>query len=147
VLADHVVTLMGRQGVSLADADKAKLVQAMPGLKERAKTIVELAASANYLFVRRPLAIDAAAAKILTPDARKVLAGLLASLEHASWTVGELEAATKAYAETAGLKLGLVAQPLRAALTGKSTSPGIFDVLFVLGREESLGRIKDQVTA
>jgi glutamyl-tRNA synthetase len=147
VLADHVVALMGRQGVSLADADKAKLVQAMPGLKERAKTIVELAASANYLFVRRPLPIDAAAAKILTPDARKVLAGLLASLEHASWTVGELEAATKAYAETAGLKLGLVAQPLRAALTGKSTSPGIFDVLFVLGREESLGRIKDQVTA
>jgi glutamyl-tRNA synthetase len=146
VLADGVVAQMAREGLAVTQTERARLLQAMPGLKERAKTVVELATSASYLFARRPLAIDAAAAKILTPDARKVLAGLHAALSATNWTVAELEAATKAYAESAGLKLGLAAQPLRAALTGKSTSPGIFDVLFVLGREESLARIKDQVT-
>jgi glutamyl-tRNA synthetase len=146
VLADGVVAHMAREGLAVTQTERARLLQAMPGLKERAKTVVELATSASYLFARRPLAIDAAAAKILTPDARKVLAGLHEALSATNWTVAELEAATKAYAESAGLKLGLAAQPLRAALTGKSTSPGIFDVLFVLGREESLARIKDQVT-
>jgi glutamyl-tRNA synthetase len=146
VLADGVVAHMAREGLAVTETERARLLQAMPGLKERAKTVVELATSASYLFARRPLAIDAAAAKILTPDARKVLAGLHEALSATNWTVAELEAATKAYAESAGLKLGLAAQPLRAALTGKSTSPGIFDVLFVLGREESLARIKDQVT-
>jgi len=146
VLADGVVAQMAREGLAVTDTERARLLQAMPGLKERAKTVVELATSASYLFARRPLAIDAAAAKILTPDARKVLAGLHAALAATNWTVADLEAATKAFAESAGLKLGLAAQPLRAALTGKSTSPGIFDVLFVLGREESLARIKDQVT-
>lgn len=146
-LADGVAGLMARQGLVLSEAERARLVQAMPGLKERAKTLVELSSSAAYLFVRRPLPVDAAAAKILTPEARKLLAGLGEVLEKAEWTVPALEGATKGFAEASGIKLGQVAQPLRAALTGKSTSPGIFDVLLVLGREESLGRIKDQVTA
>lgn len=146
VLADGVAAQMARGGVTVSAPERARLLLAMPGLKERAKTLVELAASASYLFARRPLAIDAAAAKILTPEARKVLGGLHDALSSSPWTVEALEAATKAFAEKAGLKLGLAAQPLRAALTGKSTSPGIFDVLFVLGREESLARIKDQVT-
>lgn len=123
------------------------LLEAMPGLKERAKTLVELSSSAAYLFAKRPLAVDAAAAKILTPDARKILAGLHEVLAQAEWTVPVLEGATKAFADASGVKLGQVAQPLRAALTGKSTSPGIFDVLSVLGREESLARIKDQVSS
>lgn len=144
-LADGVIGLMTRNGTGLSADGRQKLVLAMPGLKERAKTLVELASSSEYLFAKRPLVPDAGAAKILTPDARKVLAGLHAHLSEVGWTVAELEAATKVFAETSGLKLGLVAQPLRAALTGKSTSPGIFDVLFVLGKEESLGRIKDQV--
>jgi glutamyl-tRNA synthetase len=145
-LADGVIGLMAKKGSNITADARQKLLQAMPGLKERAKTLVELSSGSEYLFAKRPLMTDAGAAKILTSDARKVLAGLHETLSKADWTVAELEAATKSFAETSGLKLGLVAQPLRAALTGKSTSPGIFDVLFVLGRDESLARIKDQVT-
>ena len=124
-----------------------KLVAAMPGLKERAKTIVELADSASYLVSRRPLMIDDKAARLLSPEARTILLNLIPALEAAPWEVAALEQAVKAYAETAGIKLGMVAQPLRAALTGRSTSPGIFDVLVVLGRAESLARISDQAKA
>jgi glutamyl-tRNA synthetase len=145
-LADGVVGLIEKKGATVSLEGRQKLVQAMPGLKERAKTLVELANSSEYLFAKRPLVPDAGALKILTVDARKILAGLHDHLCQAEWTAAALEAATKAFAENAGIKLGLAAQPLRAALTGKSTSPGIFDVLFVLGREESLARIKDQVT-
>ena len=123
-----------------------KLEQAMPGLKERAKTLVELLLSARYLFVPRPLDLDEKAAKLLEGDARRRLAALherFAKLD--AWEPGALEAATRAYAEEAGVKLGGVAQPLRAALTGRTTSPPIFDVLAVLGREESLARIADQI--
>jgi glutamyl-tRNA synthetase len=122
-----------------------KLEQAMPGLKERAKTLVELLLSARYLFVLRPLDLDEKAAKLLEGDARRRLAALherFAKLD--VWEPASLEAATRAYAEEAGVKLGGVAQPLRAALTGRTTSPPIFDVLSVLGREESLARIADQ---
>jgi glutamyl-tRNA synthetase len=123
-----------------------KLEQAMPGLKERAKTLVELISSARYLFVPRPIDIDEKAAKLLEGEARKHLAALherFAKLN--AWEPAELEAATRAYAEAAGVKLGGVAQPLRAALTGRTTSPPIFDVLHVLGRDESLARIADQI--
>jgi glutamyl-tRNA synthetase len=122
-----------------------KLQQAMPGLKERAKTLVELLLSARYLFVKRPLDIDEKAAKLLEGDAKRHLAALherFSNLE--KWEPAVLEEATRAYAEEAGAKLGAVAQPLRAALTGRTTSPPIFDVLHVLGREESLARISDQ---
>jgi len=119
---------------------------AMPGLKERAKTLVELLVSARYLFVKRPLDLDEKAAKLLEGDARKHLAalhGCFSKLE--AWEPASLEAATRAYAEEAGVKLGGVAQPLRAALTGRTTSPPIFDVLHVLGRDDSFGRIADQM--
>ncbi len=128
------------------DAMKAKLLQAMPGLKERAKTLKELLASANYLYVARPLPMDDKARQILDDGGQAALASLLPILSAASTWIGhELEAAVKAHAETTGVKLGKLAQPLRAALTGTSTSPGIFDVLEVLGRDESLARISDQV--
>ena len=128
------------------EAGWKKLELAMPGLKERAKTLVELLLSARYLFVPRPLDLDEKAAKLLEGDARKRLAALherFAKLD--AWEPGALEAATRAYAEEAGVKLGGVAQPLRAALTGRTTSPPIFDVLHVLGRDESLARIADQI--
>jgi glutamyl-tRNA synthetase len=125
----------------------AKLEQALPGLKERAKTLVELLDSADYLFAERPLVLDAQAEKLLDADGRKVLADLLPRLDAAGWTPEALDAAVRDYASEAGIKLGKAAQPLRAALTGKSTSPGIFDVLVVLGREESLGRIRDRLAA
>ncbi|MBO6755595.1 MAG: glutamate--tRNA ligase [Roseibium sp.] len=119
---------------------------ALPGLKERAKTLVELTASASYLWRQRPLDLDEKAAKILNDEARAILSGVVSCLEAAEdWTADILEREVKAFAEAKALKLGKVAQPLRAALTGRGTSPGIYDVLLALGRDESLARIKDQL--
>jgi len=123
-----------------------KLERALPGLKERAKTLVEILDNAEYLFAKRPIALDSQAEKLLDEAGRKVLGALLPRLESVeTWTPEALDAAVRRHAEEAGLKLGKVAQPLRAALTGRTTSPGIFDVLEVLGREESLARIRDKV--
>src|SRR5690606_22139242 len=124
---------------------KAKLLAALPGLKERAKTLVELADSAQYLFVARPLTFDEKASQILDADARAVIGALLPRFESLEeWSAATTEAAVREHAESSGLKLGKIAQPLRAALTGRSTSPGVFDVLAVLGKDESLGRLRDQ---
>jgi glutamyl-tRNA synthetase len=124
---------------------KDKLLRAMPGLKERAKTLVELADGAEFLVARRPLPMDAKAADILARGGRAHLAALLPRFAALSeWSAAATDAAVRAYADEAKVKLGQAAQPLRAALTGRSTSPGIFDVLDVLGREESLARIADQ---
>ena len=126
---------------------RAKLLAAMPGLKERAKTLVELLDGAMFLFAERPLVPDAKAGEILAKGAG-VLRGLLPRLEGLDgWSAAATEGAVRAEAEATGAKLGQVAQPLRAALTGRSTSPGIFDVLEVLGREESLGRLRDAAGA
>ena len=123
----------------------AKLLRAMPGLKERAKTLVELMKSTGFLFAKRPLGMDDKAAQILKDGGSEAIAGLIPVLEAVEdWTALALEEAVKAHAEAQGLKLGKLAQPLRAALTGTSTSPGIFDVLEVLGREEAMGRLKDR---
>jgi len=123
-----------------------QLERAMPGLKERATTLVALLDNAAFLFVKRPLAPDEQAKKLLDDAGRATLAALLPRLEGVKpWTHEGLKAAVRGLADDTGRKLGKVAQPLRAALTGRSTSPGIFDVLTVLGREESLARIRDQV--
>ncbi|WP_185982512.1 glutamate--tRNA ligase [Aureimonas mangrovi] len=124
---------------------RRQLTAAMPGLKERAKTLVELAESSAYLFADRPLPFEERAEAILADGGRVVIAGLLPGLSSlAEWTPEALEAVVREYAEANGLKLGKAAQPLRAALTGRTTSPGVFDVLSVLGREESLARLGDQ---
>jgi len=131
---------------SLDDKGRAQLLTAMPGLKDRAKTLVELADGAKFIFAQRPLQFDEKAASLLNDEGRAVLKAVLPNLEATTeWSVESLDAAVRAHAEVVGLKLGKVAQPLRAALTGRATSPGVFDVLFVLGREESLARIKDQI--
>jgi glutamyl-tRNA synthetase len=128
----------------LNPATRAQLVAAMPGLKERAKTLVELVDSAGYLFAERPLKLDDKAAALITPDARKLLGDLAQKFDAVSpWTAEATEAAVRDHAEKTGLKLGSVAQPLRAALTGRTTSPGIFDVLAVLGKDECLARLRD----
>jgi glutamyl-tRNA synthetase len=127
------------------DADAlARLERLMPGLKERAKTLIELMESARFLVAGRPLAMDDKAQAILAGEGRQALKALLPVLEQAEWSAPALETAVKSFAEARGLKLGKLAQPLRAALTGSSTSPGIFDVLAALGRQESLSRIADQ---
>ena len=123
-----------------------KLAAALPSLKERAKTLKELVDGAGYLLARRPLALDEKAAKLLDTDARANLAKLLTLFEHVGdWTVPALDAVARDFVETTGLKLGKIAQPLRAALTGSTVSPPVFDVMAVLGRDEALARIRDQV--
>ncbi|WP_419911690.1 glutamate--tRNA ligase [Hoeflea sp.] len=123
-----------------------KLKTAMPGLKERARTLVDLADGARFLFAERPLENEEKAEQILVDGGRDVLRLLLPQLETvADWDVERLETVIRAFADARELKLGKVAQPLRAALTGRTTSPGVFDVIAVLGREEALGRIRDQL--
>ena len=124
---------------------RARLAAAMPGLKERAKTLVELLHGAAFLFAERPLGLDPRAREIIANGGREHLAALLPRLQAVpDWTSAATEAAVRDYALEHGAKLGPIAQPLRAAMTGRATSPGIFDVLAVLGREESLGRMADQ---
>lgn len=131
-------------GASLSPAMRARFEAAMPGLKERARTLVELLDSASYLYAARPLLLEPKAGQLLDADARARLGRLRPALEQVEpWGVETVEAAVRAFAEAEGAKLGQVAQPLRAALTGKSTSPGLFDVMAVLGREECLARISD----
>nr|WP_240320896.1 glutamate--tRNA ligase [Sphingomonas crusticola] len=122
------------------------LRRAMPFLKVRAKSINEIADSASFLFRTRPLDVDEGAAKLLEDGARQLLARTRDALAAVGdWSAPALEAAIREVAEEAQIGLGKVAQPLRAALTGRTTSPGIFDVLALLGREESLARLSDQV--
>jgi len=132
----------------LNDTTRAQLLQAMPSLKERAKTLIELVDSAYFIFADRPLQIEPKAAALLSAENRELIGRLRAALETVTpWTAETTEAAMRSLAEANNLKLGAVAQPLRAALTGRTTSPGIFDVLAVLGREECLARLADQAAA
>ena len=125
--------------------DLAQLTRAMPFLKVRAKDLNELAAAAAFLFAPRPLTIDDKAAALLTPESRGLLGAIQRRIEELNdWSAETLEASLKAMAEELQLGLGKLAQPLRAALTGQTTSPGIFDVLILLGRDESLARIAAQ---
>jgi glutamyl-tRNA synthetase len=122
-----------------------RFAAAIPSLKERARTLAELVAGALYIVIERPVSLDEKAAKIIDGDAKAMLQALLPRLETAtSWTADELEAAVRAHVEETGAMLGKVAQPLRAALTGRTVSPPVFDVMAVLGREESLARLRDQ---
>ncbi len=131
----------------LNDTTRAQLLQAMPGLKERAKTLVELIDSSYFIFADRPLELEPKAAAFLTPENRSLIDKLRSALEMVDvWTAETTEAAMRNFAEQNNLKLGAVAQPLRVALTGRTTSPGIFDVLAVLGRETCLARLADQVS-
>ncbi|WP_088310838.1 glutamate--tRNA ligase [Novosphingobium sp. B 225] len=121
------------------------LTRAMPVMKVRAKDLDELAAGAAFLFAQRPLTIEPKAEALLTDDARALLSQIHARIgAETGWTSDGLEVSLKSMAEELGLGLGKLAQPLRAALTGQTTSPGIFDVLVLLGRDESLARIAAQ---
>ena len=124
------------------------LTRAMAVLKVRATDLDELAEGARFLLAARPLAIDTDAAPLLAGNAPALLAAAYAALDAVErWDTTSVDGAVRQTAEAAGVKLGQVAQPLRAALTGRRTSPGIFDVLELLGRDESLGRIADQTMA
>ena len=146
-LVDLLLPRIGKHlGQPLNESQAALLLRSIGELKVRSKDLNELAESSLYLFRSRPLHLDETAKKLLEGDSRKLLAQArvaLASLN--DWNGDALDAAVRGVAEGAGIGLGKVAQPLRAALTGQGKSPGIFDVLLQLGREESLGRIDDQL--
>ncbi|MEH3047681.1 glutamate--tRNA ligase [Sphingomonas adhaesiva] len=128
------------------DTRRSILGEAMPALKPRAANLNELADGSAFLFATRPLAVDEAAAPLLAGEAPALLARLHSALDAVhNWDTENTEAAVRQVAEDASVKLGQVAQPLRVALTGRKTSPGIFDVLVLLGREESLARIADHM--
>jgi len=134
-------------GAALAprfDQVRERILAIMPGLKERAKTLIELFDSVRFLFAERPLQLEDKAEKILSPEARAILARAIPALEESEWKPEALDAAVRSLAEQEKVKLAAVAQPLRAALTGKSTSTGIFDVLSALGKDESIARLRDQ---
>ena len=132
--------------LDIGEAETGLLVRAMPELKARAHDLNQLAEGARFLFAARPLEIDEQAAVLLAPDSRPLLKAAHDALSKvAAWEHDPLEEAVRKVADEAGVKLGKLAQPLRAALTGRTTSPGIFDVLVLLGQGESLGRIADQM--
>lgn len=142
----RLAELVGARMTGSVDLDL--LARAMPVLKVRAKDVNELAAGAAFLFAQRPLTLEPKAEALLTDEARALLGQINTRLAaQDDWSLEALEAALKAMAEELGLGLGKLAQPLRAALTGQSTSPGIFDVLVLLGRDESLARIAAQAIA
>jgi glutamyl-tRNA synthetase len=143
---DSRLTDLVADRLGLSADRKPLLLQAMAELKPRANTLLQLAEGAQFLFASRPLNVDEAAGALLSSEARGLLAsahGRLAAL--ANWDAPSVESAVREVADANGVKLGKLAQPLRAALTGRTTSPGIFDVLALLGREESLARIADQM--
>jgi glutamyl-tRNA synthetase len=138
--AERLESELGR---ALSAVERERIVRAMPALKLRAQTLIELADKARFYVASRPIETAADAAKLLTPDARLLLAQLGQGLSDAAWQPDTLEARLRDFVAAKGLKLGAVAQPLRAALTGSLASPGIFEVMDVLGRDETLGRIQD----
>ena len=140
LVAERLETALGRP---LSEIERRRVLMAMPELKLRPKTLVELTANALFLATRRPLHPDDRAAKLLTAAARRLLSELLPRLGRVEWRPESLEAEMRSFTEEKGINLGSVAQPLRAALTGSAASPGIFSVMEVLGRDEALGRIAD----
>jgi len=125
-------------------ANEAMVLAALPELQPRGKTILELIDLAQFIYAVRPIVLDAAATDLVTADTRRLLGQTKAVLEALSeWSVPAIDAAMRSFAEANGLKLGKIAQPLRAALTGRTVSPGVFEVMVLLGRPESLARIAD----
>ena len=141
-----VALLEERAGRSFDDAEKDLLRRAMPGLTPRAKTLKDLAEAAAFYIAKRPLEMTDKARKLLDADALARLDALsqdLATLP--DWGEDSLDTALRSFAERQDIKLGKVAQPLRVALTGSTASPGIFEVMAVLGRDESLARLQDAI--
>jgi glutamyl-tRNA synthetase len=141
LIAPRVESALGR---ALTAADRALLQRGMGELKLRATDLNQLAASSLFYFRPRPIAMDAAAQKLLDDPAAPALVGAVrTALAAVDWDAAAIEAAVRGVADAGGVKLGKVAQPLRAAVTGAATSPGLFEVLALLGRDEALGRLDD----
>jgi glutamyl-tRNA synthetase len=131
-------------GAALSTAAPERVARGMSGVKQRARTVTELAAGLVFYARAGAPPMDEKARALMTPEARSLLARVVAALASPSvdWTESTLEAAVKAVADAAAVKLGQIAQPLRVALTGSTASPGIFEVLAILDRDESLTRLR-----
>ncbi|MHA7829425.1 MAG: glutamate--tRNA ligase, partial [Roseovarius sp.] len=127
----------------LSDAKSALMEQAMPCLKERAKTFPELLEKAEFVLADRPISPDEKAAAQLDDVSRRILKELTPHLQNATWARDELEAVAMQFAESRDMKFGKLAGPLRAALAGRSVTPSVFDMMIVLGREETVARLTD----
>jgi glutamyl-tRNA synthetase len=135
--------LATQHGRMLTGTERAQTLQAMPHLKARAKTLVQIIEMAHFILGTRPFRPDAAAEKALASVSDGILFALTSRLQNASWAASDLEAVVREFAAGESLGLGKIAQPLRAALTGRTVSPGVFDMMEILGREESLARLRD----
>jgi len=135
--------IVPRLGLTPGDALIERLRGALPDIKSRARTLTELTDIARFYVANRPLSLDDKAIKALDQSGRDLLTGLVQPLRASEWNEGALEAVVRRYAETQNAKLGAVAQPLRIALTGSTSSPPLFAVMRVLGRAETLARIAD----
>jgi glutamyl-tRNA synthetase len=144
-LTQEVMLRLSSEFTPVPEAE-GRILALMPGLKERAKTLVELADNAAFLARSGPLNLDAKAGALLDAANRQMLGSLAAALDPTEFTTTAIDATLRAFAETSGKKLGQVAQPLRAALTGTTTSPGIDATLAALGKAESLARIRAVAT-
>ncbi len=146
LLAEIEAFLASQHRAGLPQSKRPALLRAMPGMKERAKTIPDLLEMGRFLLVGRPIAADEAGAKLLDPAARGMLARLISRLQQPDWTAAALEAQVRDFAAEEGIGLGKVAQPVRAALTGRAISPSVFEMMEILGRQESLARLGDSAT-
>ncbi len=142
-LTDEVVARLPAQcGLTASTTARHRISMLMPGLKERAKTLLDLTASAAFLARATPLPFEAKAEALLTPDNRAMLARLIPLLSNSDFSAAGVDEVLRNFAAVEGKKLGQVAQPLRAVLTGSTMSPGIDATLAALGREESLKRLQ-----
>jgi len=143
-LQNELLDFLAARGDDLLDdATIALLSAAMDSLKERAKTFPELLEKAQFIFAKRPIVPDEKASKALDSVSRGILNALTPQLQTASWTRDALEAVTADFAEANNTKFGKMAGPLRAALSGRAVTPSVFDMLLVLGKDESLARISE----
>ena len=143
-LQNELLDFLAARGDDLLDdATIALLSAAMDSLKERAKTFPELLEKAQFILAKRPIVPDEKASKALDSVSRGILNALTPQLQTASWTRDALEAVTADFAEANNTKFGKMAGPLRAALSGRAVTPSVFDMLLVLGKDESLARISE----
>jgi glutamyl-tRNA synthetase len=127
---------------ALTEIERDQMLRAMPGLKERARTIPQILDMASFILLSPPFALDGAAEKALAALPPETLAKLTSLLRNATWTAGDLESVVREFAAAEGLGLGKIAQPLRVALSGRTVSLGIFDMMEILGRKEALARLE-----
>ena len=147
LLAELESFLAAQNRPPLTEVERAQMLGAMPGLKERAKTLPQVVDMASFILGKRPFVPDAAGAKVLASAGAGMMEKLTSRLRNANWTAGDLETAVREFCSDEGLGLGKVAQPLRVALSGRTVSLGVFDMMDILGRTESLARLEDCVNS